>query len=34
MTWFYGVDWLQKVNPVIDWQACTMKITVKGLEDP
>ena len=29
-----GVDWLQKVNLVIDWQSCTLKIDVKGLEDP
>ena len=28
------MDWLQKVNPVIDWQSCTMKINVKGLKDP
>ena len=29
-----GVDWLQKVNPVIDWKFLTLKIDVKGLEDP
>ena len=27
------MDWLQIVNPVIDWQSCMLKIAVKGFED-
>ena len=25
-----GVDWLQSVNPTIDWQACTMAVQCVG----
>ena len=28
-----GVNWLQQVNPVIDWQAYILQITVEGLQN-
>ena len=33
MSW--SLEWIgyRKLNPVIDWQSCTLKITVKGLKD-
>ena len=27
---FLGMDWLESINPIVDWVACSLELTVGG----